>query len=102
MIEITKNRIPDEAILAPFKIEGKLNRMHYQKQWGRRFVVREDDGMVSVTLVNSSHKFLMSIYLVSSRKLIAVSGIFSLHWAMIKRAFREEYGDDIKIIGNVL
>lgn len=90
-----------EHFLAPTNIEGKLNKYHYKKQWKRRFVVREEEGIVTVILRNSVFGFMQALYLSDKRKLIAVSGIFSLHWRSIQRIFKEEYGDDIEIIGYV-
>ena len=81
--------------LSPIKIEGKLNAMHYRKQWKRRFVVREEDGIIYVRLVNNQHNFMQAL-LVNS-KLIPVKGVSALHWQIIKRLFKEEYGDQIDI-----
>ena len=97
---VVRFKVPAD-IMAPMNIEGKLNEKNYQKQLkNRRFVVREEDGIVTVILRNSVFGFTQALYLTDKRKLIAVSGIFSLHWRSIQRIFKEEYGD-IEIIGHV-
>jgi len=85
--------------LSPIRIEGRINSMHYKKGWKRRFIVREIDGLIYVTLINSDHKFLTSLYISKIHTLIMISGSFNLHKKIIANAFKEEFGEAIKIIG---
>lgn len=94
-----RQRVHD-YVIAPINIEGKLNAMHFKKGWKRRFVVREIDGVLHVTLSNNGLVFEQALYVIKEKKLYAISGVFQLHWAAIRRVFREEY-KTVKIIGHV-
>ena len=87
--------------LSAFNIEGKLNSMHFKKGWKRRFIVRDIDGTLHVSLSNNGLVFVQALYIIKERKLYGISGVFQNHWASIKRIFKEEF-DNIEIIGHVL
>ena len=89
------------TLIAPINIEGKLNSMHFKKGWKRRFIVREIDGTLHVSLSNNGLIFVQALYVIKDRKLYGISGVFQIHWASIKRIFKEEF-DNIEIIGHVL
>ena len=97
--EVDGNTAHDFTI-APINIEGKLNAMHFKKGWKRRFVVREMDGILHVSLNNNGTNFMIALFVIKERKLYAIAGIFSIHWASIKRTFKEEY-ENVEIIGSV-
>ena len=99
-----KEILPDKAheyTIAPINIEGKLNTMHFKKGWKRRFIVREIDGILHVSLSNNGLVFVLALYIIKERNLYAISGVFQQHWASIKRIFKEEYSN-IKITGSIL
>ena len=87
--------------IAPINIEGRLNTMHFKKGWKRRFIVREMDGILHISLSNNGLVFVQALYMIKERKLYGISGVFQPHWASIKRIFKEEF-ENIEIIGHVL
>ena len=89
------------TLIAPINIEGKLNTMHFKKGWKRRFIVREIDGTLHISLSNNGLVFVQALYMIKERKLYGISGVFQIHWASIKRIFKEEF-DNIEIIGHIL
>lgn len=89
------------SLIAPINIEGKLNTMHFKKGWKRRFIVREIDGTIHVSLYNNGLVFVQALYMINERKLYGISGVFQIHWASITRIFKEEY-ENIEIIGHIL
>ena len=89
------------TLIAPINIEGKLNSMHFKKGWKHRFIVREINGTLHISLSNNELVFVQALYVIKERKLYGISGVFQMHWASIKRIFKEEF-DNIEIIGHVL
>lgn len=82
-----------------FAIEGKLNEYNFIKGHKRRFIVRDNYNIVTVTLNNNGLKFDQAIYLVNERKLYMISGCSPLHWAAIRRVFKDTF-ENIELIGH--
>jgi len=82
------------SLLSASTIEGKLNAWHYKRGWTRRFIVREDRGAIEVML----RDYVIAIYLLEHHKLFRLASCLDLHWPFIRRAFREEFGEQTKIV----